>query len=134
VPWSKPAIVVEVDGQQFLRERAEFGDESSRYVVDSWSWPLHWSQVELKSDYHLAEEDIVGALTVWEGPERTPVAIDAVDLLVRPQGFTRTLDTVHVERVEGKSLAVPDHVIRGPGVAAGVLLGDREVPNPRWPV
>jgi len=29
-----PLIVIEVDGQQLLRERAEFGDESSRYVVD----------------------------------------------------------------------------------------------------
>jgi hypothetical protein len=59
--------------------------------------------VELESHCHLAEENIVGTLTVWEGPERSPVGIDSVDLLVRPRGFTRTLDTVHLERVAGRT-------------------------------
>jgi len=34
-PFARPALIVtEVAGQQFLRERAESGDESSRSVVD----------------------------------------------------------------------------------------------------
>ena len=89
--------VEEFDKQPFLIRHAEYGDDESRYSIETLKGPLRWSRVDLDTDYYLPDDTIEGTLTAWEGPEQYPLNLGEVELLVRPHGFTRVLDRFAME-------------------------------------
>lgn len=102
-PLGEPEIhLFEHDGQRILFEHARFGTAENFYTVDTLLGPLFRSEVQLSSDYYLRGEQIQGAVLLQEGPSghRQPMSAE-VALHVRPYGYSRTLDEVHVGPVEG---------------------------------
>jgi hypothetical protein len=62
-PIEGPTVSTEkVDGQEFVRERSTFRDGNVRSDVHALIGPQRWSQVELGTDYYLAEEDLTGCI------------------------------------------------------------------------
>lgn len=109
--YGEPDVYVDDHyGQPVMRERAEFGTGEDRYTVDRLIGPVLQCEVQLSSDYYLPGEPIEGAVLLrsrmpWS---EEPLAwieagtFEDVTLHVRPHGYRRTLDDVHVGVVEGR--------------------------------
>ncbi len=97
--------VEEFAGQPFLVRHVDYGEDGHvRYSVETTEQPLLWSRVDLETDFYAPDESIDGTVTVWQGPSQEPVFLDQVELIIRPYGFTRVLDS--------RSVAIGDNVAR----------------------
>jgi hypothetical protein len=128
-PLGSPEIYFdEVAGQAFVRQLARYGTEERSYTVDSLLGPVLWSQVKLTTDYFIGEEPVTGSVELWSEPGHVPGSAGSVELVVRPAGFTRELDRIPIEILEGGS-ADFTYDRATPGVRSGLFEIVADIPN-----